>query len=188
MTMASVALRQKSVRRSRDTITPMDLRVNWHGDAPPSLKQGEYRPYGTGKKQDGWMCVHARQCPGKQPERDWPEFKWAQFLGEFDMEHVIVVGSKKGSMSFSGCEDLRGQPMLEVCDAISRCKFIVGPSSGPLALAMLCCTPVVWWSSNLKDQPRFQKAWNPFSVETIQVATHWEPDADEVEAACQRFL
>ncbi len=185
LTMAAVALRQRLV--PKDTITPHDLRVHWQGDNPPTLRQSEYRPYGSREKQEGWIAVHARMSE-TNPVRNWAWNAWDKLLSEFPVEHIIAVGTKEASHAPPDTEDLRGHSLREVCDAISRCQLIVGPSSGPLALAMLCCTPVVWWSGNLKDQPRFKNAWNPFNVPTIQVATSWDPDPLEVEAACQKFL
>lgn len=187
LTMTSVAMCQKSKRRSRDTITPMDLRVHWSGNEPPWLKQAEYRPYGSREKQEGWVCIHARSGL-MNLERNWAWRQWDSLIQTMNPEHIIFVGTNDAASADARGEDLRGQPLKEVCDAISRCQFIVGPSSGPLALAMLCCTPVVWWSPNPKDVSRFDKHWNPFQVETVRVTESWDPDAIEVEAACQRFL
>jgi hypothetical protein len=53
---------------------------------------------------------------------------------------------------------------------------------------MLCGTPVVWWSPNAKDPPRFENYWNPFKVKTVCASESWDPDPLEVEGACQEFL
>lgn len=184
-TMAAVTMQMKVT--PRDTITPMDLQVHWSGDEPPHLKQGEYRPYGSREKQEGWVAVHARLA-GQNQGRNWPSYKWGQLMSVIDPGHTISVGTKGAALHVEGTEDLRGLSLKEVCDAISRCQLIVGPSSGPLALAMLCGTPVVWWSPNPKDVSRFKKHWNPFHVEQSRASASWDPDVIEVEAACQGFL
>lgn len=185
LTIAAVALRKRLV--PKDTLTPMDLRVHWSGDEPPYLKRSEYVQYGSGEKQDGWVAVHARNSK-TNADRNWPEHNWSNLMMELSAQHVIAVGSKEDALHPIGSEDLRGQPLREVCDAISRCQLIVGPSSGPLALAMLCGTAVVWWSPNEKDVHRFRIAWNPFGVEQRRAADYWNPEPIEVEAVCQRFL
>ena len=174
----------------RSVFTPYDLQTTWSNEQPPHLgKRGSFHCYGKpNDKQEGWIAVHARGCPSKQPERNWPMAKWEKLLEELDAKHVVAIGTLDGSLRPPGAENLRGLPLRDVCDAVSRCQVIVGPSSGPLALAMLCGTPVVWWSPNDKDEPRFHKLWNPFGVREQQVARSWDPDPDEVEYACQRFL
>jgi hypothetical protein len=183
LTMAAVALRKRLV--PKDTITPMDLRVNWVGDAPPVLKQSEYRPYGKPNGRIG-IALHAR-ASRINPDRNWSTFKWAA-LAETLGGNLASVGHPDQSLHVEGTEDLRGVSLGALCDLMSCSHAVVGPSSGPLALAMLCGTPVVWWSANLKDQPRFKNAWNPFNVEEVQAAQTWDPDVIEVEASCQKFL
>ena len=169
-------------------ITPYDLHVYWKGNDPPILLKSEYRPYGVQDKIRGWVAAHARYCTAKQPERNWSMKNWEQLFTELDPKHIIWVGSQDDAYCTGIGENLIGMPLKEVTDAISRCEFMVGPSSGPMALSLLCRTPVVWWSGNVKDKARFSEAWNPFDTEQVQVSDSWDPEPMEVEAICQRFL
>lgn len=182
-TMAAVAMRRKVT--PRDTITPHDMRVHWHGDAPPILKQSEYRPYGKSNSRVG-LAFHARSS-ANNPDRNWPAGKW-DALAESLGGNLASVGHPDHALHVEGTEDMRGIPLKHLCDMMANSSAVVGTSSGPMALAMLCCTPVVWWSPNPKDQPRFRTAWNPFNVEEVQAAKTWDPDVIEVEASCQKFL
>lgn len=174
--------------RKNSVLTPFDLQTHWTHNGPPHLgKRGVYRRYGSGEKQEGWVAIHARKST-QNDHRNWAYVNWQVFAESFGAEHMISVGTLKDSWALEGVEDMRGQPLKEVCDAVSRCQVMVGPSSGPMALAMLCATNVVWWSPNPKDVPRFQKLWNPFQVHQAKAEDSWDPHPDDVEVACQKFL
>lgn len=187
--IAKAGLGRKQMPKGR-IITPYDLQTTWETNEPPHLgRRGSYHAYGKrGNKHEGWVAVHVRACPFKQPERDWPMAKWEELIEALHIEHVIAVGSLDGSLRPPFAEDFRGRPLRDVCDALAWCQVIVGPSSGPLALAMLCGTPVVWWSPNIKDESRFDRLWNPFGVRQQKVENNWDPDPVEVEYACRKFL
>ncbi len=185
LTMAAVAKRQRLV--PKDTLTPIDLRVHWVGDAPPILKQAEWRPYGKPNGRIG-IALHARASK-TNPDRNWSADKWRALAETIGTScNLASVGHPDHALHVEGTEDLRGVSLKALCDLMACSNAVVGTSSGPMALAMLCCTPVVWWSGNLKDQPRFRTAWNPFNVEEVQAATSWDPDVIEVEASCQKYL
>lgn len=63
---------------------------------------------------------------------------------------------------------------------LSKCDFIIGPSSGPMHLANLCEVPAYWWSANEKEQARYKKVWNPFKCENVCVSRTWKPTVEEV--------
>lgn len=173
----------------KELLTPLHLQTTWRGNQPPHLgKRGQYHCYGGEPTLEGWIGIHARMCRTKQPERNWDIAKWTSLLEELKAQHVVAVGTEDAALCPPGAEDLRGLPLRDVCLALSRCQVAVGPSSGPLALAMLCGTDVIWWSPNVKDVLRFDNLWNPFEVRTLQLVDGWDPHPDDVEAACLKFL
>jgi hypothetical protein len=186
--------------RKSELITPLDLQHTWHGNEPPSLgKRGVYHKYGIRHPDEhGFIpdvrhiAIHARACHDKQTNRNWSPANWEEFIEAVGpvSRHFAFVGSKEGAYcsSHANAEDMRGVSITELTNIISSCGQIIGPSSGPLALAMLCETPVTWWSPNLKDVPRFERLWNPFGVETVQAADSWQPTVDQVVEACRKFL
>lgn len=187
--MAKAAIGTAPIKMSKsNAITPMDMPVSWQGQHPPIVKRASYRPFGTGEKEEGWVAIHNRFMPNKQHERDWRTIKFDAVIADLKPRHVIWVGSTDASLANSTGEDLRGLSLKETCHAISKCKVIVGPSSGPMALGLLCKTPVVWWSPNAKDVARFASHWNPFKVPQQRAAMTWDPSVRRVVEACRRFL
>lgn len=173
-------------KKKGSIFTPLDLQTTWHGNEPPHLgKRGIYHRYGKPNGRIG-IAIHARGS-SRNPERNWSAHKWDAIAGMTE-GNLCSVGHPAHSIHVRGTEDLRGLPLKALCELISCSQVVIGPSSGPLALAMLCNTPVVWWSPNSKDVPRFETLWNPFHVEQTKAADTWDPDVIEVEAACQKFL
>ncbi len=159
-------------------ITPLELSYHWPSRGSPRLLRSEHTTYGTpDEKQDGWIAIHARNCPDKSPERDWPLEKWCELIPQLG-GHVVAVGTQAHAPV--GAEDLRGLPLKDVCLALSKCQMIIGPSSGPMHLANACGTPALWWSHNLKDCSRYKKWWNPWQRENRQVSKNWNPEVATV--------
>jgi len=84
---------------------------------------------------------------------------------------VACIGSKEESVCFPHFKDMRGLPLCELMDVISRAWLVTGPASGPLVLAALCSTPTISWSSKrwysavrMNNRERMTKGWNPFHV------------------------
>ena len=165
-------------KRPTKIITPLDLSYQWPTKGPPRLLRSEHVTYGTpDDKQEGWIAIHARNCPDKSPERDWPIEKWMELVPKLG-GHVIAIGTRAHAPV--GTEDLRNLPLKDVCLALSKCEAIIGPSSGPLHLANACGTPAIWWSHNLKDCSRYKKWWNPWQRENRQVSKNWNPEVSTV--------
>jgi ADP-heptose:LPS heptosyltransferase len=169
----------------KDTITPHQLQYQWPQGQPPKVMRAQHRPYGKPygdpyfPKED-WICIHARNCKNKQPERNWPLYKWEKLISKMNCKRVIAIGSPNQSLAPKGTDDLRGMTIEQVVSEISKCRLGLGPSSGPLHLMNYCEVPVRWWSANKKDTFRYDAHWNPFELDNRQVAPYWDPRVDEV--------
>jgi ADP-heptose:LPS heptosyltransferase len=173
----------------RPTLTPLDLKVLWPADYPPtpigakhhSLHVEVDEPYNL-------IAVHARSLD-RVPLRNWSPVKWDELVDKLKFEgyHVFAIGSKGEALCPSGCEDMRGASLHELSRVLSRTDAVIGPSSGPLHFANLCKTPVVWWSANGKDIKRYSTYWNPFNCENVQVTRSWKPTIDEVLQCTMTF-
>ena len=168
-------------------IAPTDLKTTWPGGTPQA-KHSKFKSYREPYDEPrNLIAIHARQAQHR--ERNWSEENWAELVDKLKFEgyHVISTGSVGSSLHVKGTENCRGIDLDQLARLLSGVDAIVGPSSGPMAFAMLCETPVVWWSQNRKDEQRFIKTWNPFGVQTHRVAPNWCPTVGEVLRVCRRF-
>jgi hypothetical protein len=135
------------------------------------------------------VVVHARLHQQSQ-ERNWLPTKWEQLnrILHAACYDVIAVGSMDAAYPPYGCNDLRGKSLETVTTAMRNSRCIIGPSSGPMALALQCGCPPVWWSANAKDEPRFASAWNPFGLPQYRVEQSWDPSVDSVWATVATVL
>jgi hypothetical protein len=169
---------------AKKCITPLDLSVTWAG-GPPAPRFHIYKSYKVDIHTDRNRCaIHARNY--QHGDRNWSPARWDSLVSQlsFDCYDVVSIGSKDAALHIEGTTDHRGASLEALAWDLSQCDFVVGPSSGPLAFAMLCETPVVWWSGHAKNGPRFDKVWNPFGVKVTHVATNWNPHVEEVYEAC----
>lgn len=165
--------------------SPLDMRPEW--DPVPTMKRLLYRNYVPDRAAiKGCVGFHARDCEDKQPERNWDEFKWCDLTAEVRPQWAIWFGAKNAAMNGDGI-DYRGQILSNVTQKMAQCEMLVGPSSGPLHLANMCGVPVVWWSSNAKDVPRYGQVWNPFECPNVQASGSWDPSVAEVSDGIARL-
>lgn len=168
-------------------ICPQDMKHTWPPNRPPLpvKSQAAYHKYGSGERNNHFIALHARHCPDKQSDRDWPEANWEElvdWLNAFDLR-ICSVGSKAGALHIMGTEDMRGISIKEEVEILSACKHIIGPSSGPLHLANHCGTPAIWWACGDKNIERYDTAWNPFRVANKCVSSaDWRPTVEQVQA------
>lgn len=178
----------KAAGGAKKCITPIDLQVTWAG-GPPAPRFHVYKSYRVKDQPPllrNTIALHARDH--QHTDRNWSMTRWEFLVGTSDLDcDFISVGSKEGSLLVPGTEDHRGIDLGELAMDLSLCEAIVGPSSGPLAFAMLCEVPVIWWSGHAKNGPRFDSVWNPFDAPVTHVANHWNPTVMEVEKACQKY-
>lgn len=170
-------LRKKTVP-GKQVLTPEKMPVIWQNDQPPVSFLCQWYRYGGDHARE-ITVAHMRHSP-RNPDRNTP----ADAYPPVD----VCIGHPDHADALSGAEDLRGVPLAEVVEILSRAKLVIGPSSGPLALAMLCGAPVVWWSPNAKDEKRFDWAWNPFEVKTVCAARKWAPSRAEVRRGVESAL
>lgn len=166
-------------------ITPIDLQVNWAG-GPPAPKFHIYKSYGVDiiDFECDRVSIHARSH--QHADRNWSPARWGSLVSQLksDGYDVMSIGSKDAALYIEGTTDERSVSLERLAELISLSDFVVGPSSGPLAFAMLCETRVVWWSAHVKNGPRFDSVWNPFGVKVTHVANNWNPHVEEVYDAC----
>ena len=154
------------------------------------FKDQDFVHYGSKYSRKGIdLIIHARSQQNKvnagmnSNYRNWPIEKWEQVLDEFPHLTVGCIGTQKGASHVAGA-DLRDLPLNEVCDALACCKAIIGPSSGPIHLAALCCTSqVIWYGppyDNLNEQ-RYLTDWNPFGAPVKIIRDeNWNPSVTQV--------
>lgn len=174
---------------SRTTwLQPKDVPVKW--DPVPRLKvSSKFIRFGsdpgmwTGRFD---VVFHARSRQWS-PERNWPKGNWFELHAEIGNANSCVgIGTEKEAMRLT-CDDYRGESLKDQMFALHHAQLCVGPSSGPMALALLCGCPVVTWSGNRKDVPRFESVWNPFGVK-VKLLETWQPSVKSVLAAVEEML
>ena len=128
--------------------------------ARPLSEGGLFVKYGIprGKFE---ILIHARNRTHRAADNwnGWDELE----LGA----SVASIGSKDSSLHIEGTSDMRGISLAELVDYMAGARMIVGPSSGPMHLATLCCCPQVVWTDRRGTIERYEKTWNPFSVKAI---------------------
>ncbi len=169
----------------KEFFCPLDLLFTPSPGGCPVPRDAIYELYGESQEQDPRVIViHARNCPDKQPERNWPAAKWDELLAALPASlNPIAVGSPPLSLLPKGAADARGESLEIQIRLMARAKMIVGPSSGPLHLANMCGTKAIWWSGNEKDVDRYTSSWNPFHVKNKNVSKSWDPEVSEVLSA-----
>lgn len=170
------------------SLTPIDLSTTWPGGVPQARRGRwhKYRKETHGKRN--WVAIHARKM--RHEDRNWSPEAWHLLIDKLTTRghEVLSIGSCDQTHDLEGVTDYRGCSLWMLAEYLSSCRYLVGPSSGPMAFAMLCEVPVIWWSGNRKDVARFAGSWNPFKSIQSQVPASWKPTVEAVEDACPEFL
>lgn len=125
---------------------------------------------------------------------NWSSWNWKKLMERY--ARVVCIGSKKGA-DYIGGEDLRGAPINETCDALSRCSVLIGPSSGAIHLGSLCGTPHVVWSGHYKNKARYEQWWNPLKTPVRTICPEdspwdkkimWQPEPGEIATKVEELL
>ncbi len=168
--------------RPKNVLTPWELRYVWNAGRPPlPMKDSLFHKLGNTPAIDHFIAIHARACD-KQSERNWSFNNWCKLVEKLP-GNVASIGIAGGAMHIPGTENMRGLPLDALTDLLASCKWIIGPSSGPLHLANHCGTPAIWWSGNAKDKERYETAWNPFEVPNVCAAESWDPEVEDIYEA-----
>jgi hypothetical protein len=145
-------------------------------------KKLEWFKYGKPNKIKFDVLLHARALkPTKHYDkkivkgtRNWDMDNWKRLSKALNTLNLKVasIGSIKGAYHIEGTQDYRGVDLKQLCNTISGSGMIVGMSSGPCHLAMLCgCKAIVWTHAHREkslngktNKWRYTKWLNPFKV------------------------
>ncbi len=132
------------------------------------------------------ILIHARASEkSNQQFKNWPLRAWEAFMEQFASQFKIgSIGSAEGAYHIPRTVDLRGIPLADLSGHLGMSKLLVGPSSGPMHLAMLCETPLVTWCEHTGCH---QSHWNPFQV-PLCLLPGWAPRPEVVSAKVREML
>jgi hypothetical protein len=132
------------------------------------------------------ILIHARASEKvNQQFKNWPVEAWKEFVCTLGQDFKIgSIGSPEGAHHIEGTEDLRGISLEELSGYLGKVKLLVGPSSGPMHLAMLCETPLVTWADQTGSHVSH---WNPFQV-PICILPGWAPRPEVVCSKVRQML
>tara|TARA_R100001509_G_scaffold165380_1_gene146758 strand:+ start:15699 stop:16523 length:825 start_codon:yes stop_codon:yes gene_type:complete len=140
----------------------------------------EYIKYGRKNKRQYDYVFHIRSRELRKQD-NWSIENWQnlrKLLG--DDKRIACIGTKRSSGIIGDVDDLRDQPLKEVCDVLYNSSCAFGPSSGPMHLASLCGTPHVVWSRP-ENKNRYEITWNPLSTKVLFMGDHsWHPSSEYV--------
>lgn len=111
------------------------------------------------------IVIHAREVTDKRSRRNWPRKKWDKLTNKLSKKYKIAaIGATDAAYAPKHTMDFTGYPLCTTISLLSNAKLVVGPSSGPMHLASLCCTPHLVWA-NSEITGRYEKDWNPLGTE-----------------------
>lgn len=167
-----------------------------YAHVPGLWQPKDWRPHFLGSWNT--VIIHARSS-FKQSVKSWPKEKWPQLVERLHMSgvaHVVVsCGTTEGAFHVERCANLIDNSVDDLASQLRVARLMIGPSSGPLALAMHCGVPCVWWSD--RAQPSEQifgtegkpaACWNPKGITHFRAADTWDPSVDEVWSAVEASL
>jgi len=151
------------------------------------------------------ILFHARARQEWGVARNWPQHKWDELADRFSCGpwQLVSVGTRTASLRVSGTEDLRGIPLHELANITRSSALAVGPSSGYIHFAALCCCPHVLWFGGDDGSPsqendevkmrvlneRYRSAWNPWNTPVHVIAqSDWQPSIPRVAAGVLSML
>ena len=108
------------------------------------------------------VVVHARNCSW-QVHKNWPLGKWNELIAWYPNKYY-AIGRKDQAMLPDGCVDLRGAPLSTVIRKMAGSCVVVGPESGPMALAEQAAARTVRWGICAG----FTESWDPEVVEVAR--------------------
>jgi len=114
------------------------------------------------------VIIHARSRVDsggiKTDNRNLSEDNWNIIVSHLKDSgfSVASIGHPSASLHIKETEDLRGISLDDLVSYFCTCKFVMGPSSGPMHLAALCSSDLIVWSGDINNKYRYETAWNPF--------------------------
>jgi len=169
--------------------TPSRLKVD---HSPSAIGYQYFRnqvfvPFGVEEKRDRLIVFHARKTnKNNTGYRDWDTRRWAQ-LYEWAFSNgfgTVSVGSKTESICVgsenSRSLDQRGLSLEGTVAWLRKAHCIVGPSSGPMVLALHSKCPTVTWGPN-DLRVRYGETWNPLKTKAkFCSAPNWSPEVESI--------
>lgn len=145
------------------------------GIMEPSLQSeadGEFIRFGHGQKT--FRIVFCARCKDSGQNRNWSIQNWQELKTQMPTGmNILSVGKHSSSMWIPGTIDGRGWSLREVMNAMSGADLVIGPNSGLIHLASLCCPKqIVTWvdprgsAMGKSTYDRVTRFWNPFNVPT----------------------
>lgn len=152
----------------------------------------EHRRYGRrGMAPHYDVLIHAR---GVARKRDINYRRWHDVVdGLLSAGKRIACIGTAVDAAVGGAVDLRGLPLISLCDLLASATVTVGCSSGTMHLAAACgCDLVVWGDTKLRYREtlkqRYETTWNPHSVAVEWLdADDWNPPPGQILAAIERM-
>lgn len=132
-----------------------------------------------GKKIDGFgydILIHARSLTKYGSDvGNYPEELWPKIIEAFPDKKIACIGTTSGAYLVPDTKDMRSLPLEALCTLMASSTVVIGPSSGPMHLAMLCDVPVVVWSGYARSGLRYKRLWNPFNVQAEIIMPFGDP-------------
>lgn len=100
---------------------------------------------------------------------------------------VASIGHPSASLHIQDTEDLRGINLDDLISYFCTCKFVIGPSSGPMHLAALCSSDLIVWSGHHWNKYRYETAWNPFNNKVSYINGWSDVNLNEIKNSINEY-
>lgn len=176
--------------KRKTTLSPAKVVIAAHHDGYPVPLHGRHgKPFGEDVRRDhDLVVVHARNSR-LNADRNWPMQSWDHLVqwmlaSGLRVESIGAVGQSDNPV---GANSRRGSTLREDIARLRKASFVIGPASGPLCLANLCGTRVVWWGGGELNARRFSanSEWNPHGVPNHSVSPVWDPSLAAVKRSVE---
>lgn len=164
----------------------------------PSLKQ-KFIKYVSDKKVDVVdIVINARMIDGNyyKTKRNWSLNKWVELVNILNDcgFSVASIGHSCSSICIDNTLNYLDRDLETISSLLSKCKLMVGQSSGPMHFASLCgCKHFVWTSNEVGDginnKERYEKDWNPLNTEVfVYEHENWNPEVNDIIKNVKSFI
>lgn len=174
------------------TISPSDLfpKFNYKHNCHMRGKFVVPQPAGATLKYD--VILHARNRTFSD-DRNWGINNWNELCAKLrGLGLKLGAVGRNDSLLPRGCDDLRGCDIESTCRYYRHSDLVIGESSGPMHLAMLCNKPiVVWWTGKTENinKNRYDVNWNFHGSPVITIGEYGsETDPDSVLDATYKAI
>lgn len=139
------------------------------------------------------VVIHAREMvkgtKGGDRRRCWRPLAWKELghrLWALGIK-TACIGLPDVALPIPGASDFRGCPLDLTMDLLRSSQCLIGPTSGPIHLGILCeCPTVVWTDTKHRsgytgrtNVDHLLRDWNPFST-PVFIIHGWNPDVSDI--------